>query len=256
MTDGFLARGRHDVWVASFSLEFVELTDWLWCLRSPVVACFALRDGDGLVMVDANVAGLGEAIVDALARRLGVASDSLPLREVLLTHAHADHYGSASELARLTGAQLLGPAEEADIFAGSRPRAEPVLSEWERPIFEKVMPLVEAAPPVVLDRTLRAGDALDWEIGAELVASPGHTAGHLAVWIPAHRTLIAGDAIAVRGDQRPIVGVFNVDPGKATETAGSLLDRLQPSRLCVAHGDVLSGDIRTRFHAPDDARTA
>jgi glyoxylase-like metal-dependent hydrolase (beta-lactamase superfamily II) len=181
--------------VPPFSLEFTELTDWLWCLRSPVVACFAIRDRDGLVMVDANVAGLGKSIVDTLAHRLGVPSDSLPLRQVILTHAHADHFGSASELARLTGTQLLGPAEEADIFAGRRARAEPQLSEHERPIFERVMPLVEDPPPVVLDQELRPGDTLDWEIGAELVASPGHTSGHLAVWIPKHRTLIAGDAI-------------------------------------------------------------
>ena len=232
-------------------LEFVELTDWLWCLRSPIAACFAIRDGDALVMVDANVAGLGEEIIGALARRLGTPSGSLPLRQILFTHAHADHYGSASELARLTGTELLGPAEEADIFAGRRPRGEPQLSEWERPIFERVMPLVEPAPPVMLDQELRPGGRLDWEIGAELIASPGHTSGHLAVWIPSHRTLIAGDAIATRGDERPIVGVFNVDPHAATQTAASLLDDLQPSLLCVAHGDSVTGDIRGRFHAPE-----
>jgi glyoxylase-like metal-dependent hydrolase (beta-lactamase superfamily II) len=110
----------HDRRMASFSLEFIELTDWLWCLRSRVVACFAIRDRDGVVMIDANVAGLGEPIVEALAHRLDVPSGSVALRQVLLTHAHADHYGSASELARLTGAELLGPAKEADILCWPR----------------------------------------------------------------------------------------------------------------------------------------
>lgn len=236
----------------SLSLEFIELNDWLWCLRSPVVACFAIRDRDGLVMVDANVAGLGKAIIDALAHRLGVASDSVPLRQVLLTHAHADHYGSASELARLTGTELLGPAEESDIFAGRRPHAEPQLLEWERPIFENVMPHIETPPPVLLDRELRPGDPLDWEVGAELVASPGHTQGHLAVWIATHRILIAGDAVATR-DERPAVGAFNVDPDLATKTATSLVDELRPSLLCVAHGLPLTGDVRSRFHTPEGA---
>jgi glyoxylase-like metal-dependent hydrolase (beta-lactamase superfamily II) len=236
-------------------LEFLELTDWLWCLRSPVAACFAIRDRDGLVMVDANVAGLGPAIIEALAHRFGVPSDALPLRQVLLTHAHADHYGSASELARLTGAKLIGPAEEADIFAGRRQRAEPRLLQHERPIFERVTPLVELPPPVVLDRELRPGDTLDWEIGAELVASPGHTSGHLAVWIPTHRTLIAGDAIATRADNQPVVGLFNVDPDAAAQTATAMLDELQPSIVCVAHGAPLTGDVRSRFHAPGGARS-
>ena len=235
----------------SHPLEVVELTDWLWCLRTPVAACFAIRDGDGVVMVDANVAGLGVTIIETLSRQLNIPSASFPLRQVLLTHAHADHYGSASELVSLTDATLLGPAEEADIFAGRRPRGEPQLSDWERPLFEQVMPLVDDPPPIVLDRELRPGDPLDWEIGAELIASPGHTSGHLAVWIPAHRTLIAGDAIATRGDERPIVGVFNVDPDAARLTAKSLLDELQPLRLCVAHGESVIGNVRSRFMAPE-----
>ncbi len=235
----------------SHPLEVVELTDWLWCLRTPAAACFAIRDGDGVVMVDANVAGLGVTIIETLSRQLNIPSASFPLRQVLLTHAHADHYGSASELVSLTDAALLGPAEEADIFAGRRPRGEPQLSDWERPLFEQVMPLVDDPPPIVLDRELRPGDPLDWEIGAELIASPGHTSGHLAVWIPAHRTLIAGDAIATRGDERPIVGVFNVDPDAARLTAKSLLDELQPLRLCVAHGESVIGNVSSRFMLPE-----
>ena len=235
----------------SHPLEVVELTDWLWCLRSPIAACFAIRDGDAVVMVDANVAGLGVTIIDTLSRQLDIPSASFPLRQVLLTHAHADHYGSASELVSLTDAELLGPAEEADIFAGRRRRGEPQLSDWERPLFEQVMPLVNDPPPIVLDKELRPGDPLDWEIGAELIASPGHTSGHLAVWIPSHRTLVAGDAIATRGDERPIVGVFNVDPDTARLTAKNLLDELQPLRLCVAHGESVIGDVRSRFVLPE-----
>ena len=235
----------------SHPLEVVELTDWLWCLRTPIAACFAIRDRDGVVMVDANVAGLGVTIIDTLSRQLDIPSASFPLRQVLLTHAHADHYGSASELVSLTDAELLGPAEEADIFAGRRPRGEPQLVDWERPLFEQVMPLVNDPPPIVLDKELRPGDPLDWDIGAELIASPGHTSGHLAVWIPSHRTLIAGDAIATRGDERPIVGVFNVDPDAARLTAKSLLDELQPLRLCVAHGESVIGDVRSRFVLPE-----
>ncbi|HEX3678535.1 MAG TPA: MBL fold metallo-hydrolase, partial [Galbitalea sp.] len=112
MTDGIEAGVTETGLVAPLSLKLLELTDWLWCLRTPVAACWAVRDGDGIVMVDANVAAQDEAIVNALADRLGSSADTVRLRQVLLTHAHADHYGSARELARRTGAELLGPAEE------------------------------------------------------------------------------------------------------------------------------------------------
>ena len=88
---------------------------------------------------------------------------------------------------------------------------------------------------------------------AELVAAPGHTPGQLVVWIPTHRTLIAADALATH-DGRPIVGVFNVEPEQAALTARRLLEELQPSRLCVAHGTTLTGDLLDRFDAVEEVR--
>jgi glyoxylase-like metal-dependent hydrolase (beta-lactamase superfamily II) len=226
-------------------LEFEELDDWLWCLRTPVVACYAVRDRDGVVLVDANVAGQHNAILDALADRLGVAASAVPVRQLLLTHAHADHYGSAQEIAARTGAEVLGPANEAQAFAGRDQLPPPQLLEWERPLYGQVMPRVAPPAPVELDRHLRAGDPIDWKVGAELIAAPGHTPGQLAVWIPNHRTLIAADALATH-DGRPIVGVFNIDPTQAARTAAKLLE-LAPIRLCVGHGTMLTGDVQGMF---------
>jgi glyoxylase-like metal-dependent hydrolase (beta-lactamase superfamily II) len=231
--------------VSSLRLEFEELDDWLWCLRTPVVACYAIRDRDGIVLVDSNVAGQHNAILDAVAARLGVAATAVPVRQLLLTHAHADHYGSAQEIVSRTGADLLGPADEAQVFAARHPLPPPQLLEWERPLYEQITPRVAPPDPVELDRPVRAGDPIDWEIGAELIGAPGHTPGQLGVWIPNHRTLIAADALASH-DGRPVVGVFNVDPDQAVRTAAKLLE-LAPVRLCVGHGAVLTGDVRGMF---------
>jgi glyoxylase-like metal-dependent hydrolase (beta-lactamase superfamily II) len=230
------------------ALEFEVLDDWLWCLRTEVVACYAIHDPDGIVLIDANVAGQHNAILSVLAERLGVTADAVRIRQLLLTHAHADHYGSAREIAARTGAELLGPAAEAQAFAGRQPLPPPQLLDWERSLFERTMPHVPRPAPVELDRQLRPGDPLDWKTPAELVAAPGHTPGQLAIWIPEHRTLIAADALAAH-DGRPIVGVFNIDPGRAARTAAELLE-LQPARLCVGHGAVLTGDVRARFGNP------
>lgn len=222
-------------------LELEALTDWLGCLRTPVVTSWALRIGDGVVLVDANLAGQHEAILEALAGWLGVRPGAVPLRQIVLTHAHADHYGSAGELASRTGAQLLGPADEADVFAGRHRLPAPRLSDWERSIFERVVPDVPPAPPLLLDGHLRAGHRLDGDLGAELVAAPGHTPGQLVVWITRHRTLLAADALATQAG-RAVPGVFNVDPDEATSTAAHLLEALRPARLCVSHGQPVTGD--------------
>ena len=234
--------------VPGLSLEVEQLDDWLWSLRTAVVACYAIRGRGGVVLIDANVAGQHDAILDALADCLGVAGGTVSIRQLLLTHAHADHYGSARAIVARTGAQVLGPAEEARAFAGRAQLPAPRLLEWERPLFTQTMARVAPPPPVELDRAVRAGDHLDCEIGAELVAAPGHTPGQLAVWVPAHRTLIAADALAVH-DGRPIVGVFNVDPEQAASSAIKLLE-LEPTRLCVGHGSTLTGDVRGLFGRP------
>lgn len=148
-------------------------------------------------------------------------------------------------MALRTGAELLGPAQEAGVFAGRTHAAAPRLQDWEQPLFEESMALVRPPEPVELDRLLLAGDALDWEIGAELIGAPGRTPGQLAVWSPKHRTLIAADALATH-DGQPIVGVFNIDPEQAARTALKLLE-LKPTRLCVGHGAPLSGDVRGMF---------
>jgi len=222
-------------------LEFEELTGWLGALRTPVVTSWVLRGPDGVVLVDANLAGQHDAILGALAEWLGVRYDAVPLRQIVLTHAHPDHYGSANELAGRTGAKLLGPAEEADVFSGRSQLPAPPLSDWEKSIFERVVPDVLPAPPLVLDHHLRAGHRLEGYLGAELVAAPGHTPGQLVVWVPQHRTLLAADALATR-EGRASPGAFNVDPDEAATTAARLLEELRPVRVCVAHGQPVSGD--------------
>jgi glyoxylase-like metal-dependent hydrolase (beta-lactamase superfamily II) len=161
--------------VSSLAVEFEELDDWLWCLRTPVVACYAIRDRGRVVLVDASVSGQHGAILEALADRLGAASTAVPVRQMLLTHAPPDHDGSAHQIALRSATEVLGPEQEADVFAGHAQLAAPRLADWERPLFEETMAHVPPAEPVELDRLLLPGDALDWEVGVELIGAAGHT---------------------------------------------------------------------------------
>ena len=130
------------------------VTDWLYGLRTPVVAAYAIQQSTGWVLVDCGVVGYEQAYLQALAQ---VAGSSAPhevrITEVLLTHGHDDHTGSAAALSALTGAQVVGPALDADVIEGRAKRADPQLLEWERPLFER-FGHVAPAPPVKLDQFL------------------------------------------------------------------------------------------------------
>jgi glyoxylase-like metal-dependent hydrolase (beta-lactamase superfamily II) len=220
------------------------ITDWLYCLRTPVVAVYAIQQSVGFVLVDCGVVGYEHAYLEALATVTGGAPQEVRVSEILLTHGHDDHTGSAAALSALTGARVFGPALDADVIEGSAKRADPKLLDWEIPLFER-FGHVAPAPPVNLDQLVEDGDLLDWERPAQIVAVPGHTVGSVAVFLPEDHVLLAGDAIAtVTGE--PMLGVFNVDPEQAKKSFRRLA-RLDVSILCVGHGPAISADAQSRL---------
>lgn len=220
------------------------LTDWLYSLRTPVVAAYAVRQSTGFVLVDSGMVGYEHAYLEALAQIAGTVPEEVGLTEILLTHGHDDHTGSAAALSARTGARVLGSALDADVIEGRAKRTDPQLLDWEIPLFER-LGHVAPAPPVKLDRLIEDGDLLDWERPAQIVAAPGHTIGSVAVFLPDDQVLIAGDAIATVGGE-PILGVFNVDPERAKESFRRLA-RLDTSILCVGHGSAITVDAQLRL---------
>jgi glyoxylase-like metal-dependent hydrolase (beta-lactamase superfamily II) len=71
------------------------------------------------------------------------------------------------------------------------------------------------------------------------VGAPGHTAGSVAVLFEDEGVLVAGDAIASFADA-PMVGVFDVDRPRATETFRRLAS-LDVDIACFGHGAPLVG---------------
>lgn len=226
-------------------MELERLTDWLWCLRTPVVQAYAVQHRDGVALIDTSTAGQAEAITSLLAQALGEPRREIPVHEIFLTHGHPDHTGSAAALAERTGARLLGPRLEADIIAGRRAADAPRLLDWEVALFEQTASQVPPAAPAELDEHLQADDTLDWDVPAQLVAAPGHTVGQLAVWFPSERVLIAADAMASH-EGRYMPGVFNVDPDQAVATFRSLAS-LDLEIVCFGHGAPLIGDASERL---------
>jgi glyoxylase-like metal-dependent hydrolase (beta-lactamase superfamily II) len=99
-------------------VEVDQLTAWLWCLRTPIVQAYAIREREGFNLVDTTTAGEEDEILAALA---GIAGQTARVHEVLLTHGHADHTGAAAGLRTRTGARIVASRDEAPVIAGERP---------------------------------------------------------------------------------------------------------------------------------------
>jgi glyoxylase-like metal-dependent hydrolase (beta-lactamase superfamily II) len=226
-------------------MQLEPLTDWLWCLRTPIVQAYAVRERDGFNLIDTTTAGNDTAILDALAGIDGRAADDVRVYEMLLTHGHDDHTGSAAALAARTGARIVVPRIEAPVVAGEQQPPPPQLAEWELRLFGQVMPNVPHAPPARPDRLVDDGDTLGWEHDARLIAVPGHTPGSIAAWFERDRVLAAGDAVASH-EGRPRVGVFNADPTAAIQSFRRLA-RLDADLACFGHGEPVRTEAGARL---------
>jgi len=224
----------------------MRLNDDVHVLEVPVVLggrCFpvnlslVLDPAMGATLVDAGGPGSEAAIVGVLAET-GVGLGDL--RRIVLTHQDLDHVGSLSALARASGARVLAHEAEAPFIDGSlQPRfAEPEVLE-RRPEF---LPVVESLRPTPVDQLLTDGERLDLAGGVRVVSTPGHTPGHLCLYLERSRTLIAGDALlAHRGRVYGPSSEFSANLPAARESVRKLAE-LDVQAIVCYHGGVVDDD--------------
>ena len=158
-----------------------------------------------LVMVDAGYAHEEsyQQVVQEL-QRLG--NPSVPY--LIITHGHRDHFEGAEKIKRLTGAKVLAHLQEADL----------INSEFSQ---------------ALVDDTLKDGDILE-TTGAKLetIHTPGHSIGHICLYLAEDRVLFTGDHIV------GISTVVVMDMIDYLESLKKLLN-YPAQKICPAHGPVM-----------------
>ena len=191
----------------------------------------------GAMLVDTGAPGQEVAIATAMAE-VGVGLGKL--RRIVLTHQDLDHVGSLHAMVEATGAQVLAHEVEGPFIDGSQPPRFARAELLERgPEFR---PLVESLRPTVVDRLLADGERLELAGGVRVVSTPGHTPGHLCLYLERRRTLIAGDAlVAHRGRVYGPSTKFSADLPAARESVQKLAELDVRAVVCY-HGGVVDDD--------------
>jgi len=230
------------------------------------VNVYAIEDGDRLALVDAgwHRDDSWEALRSSL-RQIG--AEPGDIRQVLVTHIHHDHYGQAPRIRTESGATvLLGEGERRSLSTILDPEQRRLADEHRLQgmrragAAELVAPLTAAMtrggaaglalwePPDTL-----APDALEIPLHTRrlvVVATPGHTRGHISLLDPEAKLLFAGDHILPH-----ITPSLGVEPWGGEGT--SLLDfitsltKVRPlavTRVLPAHGPDFTG-LRDRVDA-------
>jgi glyoxylase-like metal-dependent hydrolase (beta-lactamase superfamily II) len=206
-----------------------------------LVNAFVIR-ADVPTLIDTGTPGGTPKLVHALSEA-GLAPRDVG--RVLLTHRHADHAGNAAELARTWGAEVHVAPAEAPYAAEGR---EQPLPRAATPLGRALVPYVKVALPWRLEPMPVQESLVDGaQVGPfRVIATPGHTAGHVSLLWERRGILFTGDAAAniTRVGPHPA----SDDPERARESFGSLAG-LDFAAACFGHGQTLSANAAARFRA-------
>ena len=174
------------------------------------VNVYAILGDEGLWVIDSGwaIPSSREALTAGLARLSRTPHD---VRQFLVTHLHPDHYAQASVLRPETGSTIsLGEGERASLEAmligiASNERADPRERSLERAgaaeLLAQLPPFPGRAPDAALawqppDHWLPDAATVEAENRRlRVVATPGHTAGHVVYHDEQDRLLFSGDHI-------------------------------------------------------------
>lgn len=173
-----------------------QITPSLYQIGLGGVNAFVIKD-NGLTLVDTGYKNSLPKLFSLLEK---AGEDPETIKRVILTHAHPDHAGSAAAIKNRLGIPVLAHQLEAPLLAegisGRSPiHCSPGVINWL--IYQLLIKRGSGTiTPVVVDEPLAHGDVLPIAGGLQVIHTPGHSVGHLALWLKREGVLIAGDTCA------------------------------------------------------------
>jgi len=156
-------------------------------------------DENHLVLIDAGFPGQTEAFINAIA---GEGHRVENITHIILTHQDIDHIGCLPDILLLApSAQVIAHIDEAPYIDGRKTPIKLAMLEAaydslpeQMKQFRNTLREGFANRRVAVSQPVEDGTVLPIAGGIEIVHTPGHTPGHIALFLRQGRIMVAGDA--------------------------------------------------------------
>jgi glyoxylase-like metal-dependent hydrolase (beta-lactamase superfamily II) len=159
---------------------------------------FLIRDGREAAVIDA---GFGDD--ESFNKRMEVLGDlgDAKLKYIIITHHHYDHSSGAHRLREATGAQIVVHRDEETLLVNPEEESGDFeIPEDQKEAREQAKKWRTEAAKATPDVRVNDGDVLNvGSLHLRCVHAPGHTAGHLCIFLEEDGVLFAGDNVLGMG---------------------------------------------------------
>ncbi len=229
-----------------------SVTDILHFVQGDLVNWAVATGDDGVTLFDAGLPGDRHDVLASLSELGGGVDD---VRAIVLTHAHADHFGSAIWFAKTFGTQVfchpdeVGHAKREYLEQGSP--VDVAMNIWRPGWAPWAVRLllkgggVRAGIPTAEPLTAETAATLPGQPMA--VPTPGHTSGHCSYIVDgvlvSGDALVTGHAVSRRKGPQLLPSVFNYDDAGCRRSLGAIA-LVESDVLLPGHGPLWRGPIR------------
>lgn len=200
-----------------------RISEHIWSLKIwigiPIHIWLAV-DRDGVTLIDAGISLMSKSIIKQI-----IALEAGPLKQILLTHGHADHVGAVKRICNTFHIPVYVHELEIPYMNGELPYPGRKKAQQTVP-----KPILQ---PLGIDDS---GKLLNIS-GLTPYHTPGHSPGHVVYFHEADRILLGGDLFtSKKGELRSPIGMFTSDMEQAVDSS-NILRELQPKKVLVSHGE-------------------
>lgn len=222
-----------------------------------VIHPVVLWDSDDVILVDAGLPGQLQQFRDEMA------TAAIPferLNKVIITHHDLDHIGSlhdivdaAPQKVEVLAHEMEKPYIQAEIPPIRMLQLEETMKNMSDEQRQRIMPLYENLKSIYvkcktdISRTISDGEELPCCGGIVIIYTPGHTKGHISLYLKQSKTLIAGDIMSVEnGLLIPAPQFTIIDKPSFSQSLKKLAEYDIETVICY-HGGLYDKDVNNRI---------